>query len=157
PIPLLAIWRPFAPRPSQRRVAFLLMVVAVVDAAVIVIALWAGALSGFRIASPVVVKELTSFNASLLALGAVVALGGRPASRVMSFSSPATFFGVGASTVTIILVNALTLRSDHEALILVLSEQSTLPILLGAFVLFARFRFAISSSVTVCASWPLAS
>src|SRR5262245_4503454 len=41
PIPLLAIWRPFAARPLQRRLALLLLVVAIVDAAVIVLALWA--------------------------------------------------------------------------------------------------------------------
>jgi hypothetical protein len=69
PIPLLTIWRPFAAGPLQRRLALLLLVVASVDAAVIVLALWAEVL-GFRVASPIVVQELTSFSASVLALGA---------------------------------------------------------------------------------------
>jgi hypothetical protein len=35
PIPLLAIWRPFAVRSWQRRIAFVLLFVAVVDASLI--------------------------------------------------------------------------------------------------------------------------
>jgi two-component system LytT family sensor kinase len=142
PIPLLAIWRPFAVRSWQRRVAFLLLFVAVVDGSFIVLALWAAALTGFRIASPIVMKELTSFNASLLALGAVVSLANRPASRAMWFSSLATLLGVFATTLGTILVNVVAFRQGVEAAVIVLSEQATLLILLGGFFLFARFRFA---------------
>src|SRR5262249_55857018 len=54
----------------------------------------------------------------------------------------ATLLGVSATTIGIVLVNAVTFRPNVEAAIAVISEQSTLCILLGAFFLFARFRFA---------------
>src|SRR5262245_28542793 len=141
PIPLLALWRPFAARPLQRRLALLLLIVAIVGAAVIVLALWAEVL-GFGVASPIVVKELTSFSASLLALGAVASLARPTSSRAMRFSLLATLLGVSATTTGIVLLNAVAFRPHVEAAILVISEQSTLLILLGAFFLFARFRFA---------------
>ena len=142
PIPLLAIWRPFAVRSWQRRIAFVLLFVAVVDASLIVLALWAVALTGFRVAPLIVVKELTSFNASLLALGAVVSVANGPASPAIWFSSLTTLFGVFATTLGTILVNTVAFRQSVEDAVMVVSQQATLLILLGGFFLFARFRFA---------------
>lgn len=142
PVPLLSLWRPLAAHVSQRRGAAFLLTVAIADAIVIVGALWAEALTGYHVTSPLVVKELTSFNGSLLALGAVVWLARRPYPRKMWFSPLMTLAGVCGTTAGVILVNAISLRPSVAAVVLVVSEQSTLLILLGAFFMFATFRFA---------------
>jgi two-component system LytT family sensor kinase len=142
PVALLSLWRPFAASRWQYRTARLLFVVAIADAAVIVGALWSAALADVRVASPIVVKELTSFNGCLLAFGAVAALARRPSSRTVWFSLVATLIGVAATTAGIVVVNAFRLPGHVEAMILASSEQSTLIILLGTFFLFAEFRFA---------------
>jgi two-component system LytT family sensor kinase len=142
PVALLGLWRSFAANRWQQRAARLLFAVAILDAGVIATALWLAALADIRIVSPMLVKQLTSFNGSLLAFGAVASLVRRPSSRTIWFSLVATVIGVVTTTVGITLVNALELRPNVEATVVVVSEQSTLLILLGAFFLFAKFRFA---------------
>jgi two-component system, LytTR family, sensor kinase len=142
PVALLRLWRPFAATRSQQRAARLLFVVAIADAAVIVAALWSEIVAGVSVAAPIVVKELTSFNGCLLAFGAVASLARRPSSRTVWFSLAATLMGVATTTAGIFLVNSFNLPGDVEAVIMAISEQSTLIILLGTFFLFAEFRFA---------------
>jgi two-component system, LytTR family, sensor kinase len=142
PVALLILWRPLATNRWQKQAARLLVVVAVADAAIIVAALWLAALTAVRVAPPIVVKELTAFNGCLLAFGAVASLARRPSSRMVWFSLVASLIGVATTTAGVVLVNAFRLPADVQALIMVSSEQSTLLILLGAFFLFAEFRFA---------------
>src|SRR5262245_19473372 len=143
PVALLGLWRSFAAqRRWQRQTARVLFAVAIADAAVIVLARWLATLADVRVAPPIVVKELTSFNGCLLALGAIASLARRPSSRAVWFSLGATLTGAATTAVGILLVNAFDLPVAVQAGIIVASEQSTLIILIGGFCLFAEFRFA---------------
>jgi two-component system, LytTR family, sensor kinase len=142
PVPLLAIWRPFATRWWQRRIAHVLLGIATLDATLIFVALWTKVIAGATLASLITLKEFTSYNGLLLALGSVATLAGRPTSRPVRFSSLTILAGISAITFGISIGRVVQLSPALDALRIVLSEQSALLILIGTFFLFARFRFA---------------
>jgi two-component system, LytTR family, sensor kinase len=142
PIPILAIWRPYAVLPWQKRGAQLLQLAAIADAAVIVFSLWSPALVGITLLPVGTIKEFASYSGSALALGAVMLLRGPLASGAVWFASLTMFFGVFGTTLTLVVASLFDLSDGTTATLSVVSKQSTLLIVLGAFFLFARFRFA---------------
>jgi two-component system LytT family sensor kinase len=144
PLPILTIWRPAALLGWQKIGSRILQIVAVVSGSAIIVALWMlAALGGTR--KQYDVMELTSFNGSvLLTAGAVLLLKGRMTSRVTKFASAGILFGVLVSSVGILIQKGFHLPENGDAALALwlMSAHSTLLIVLGAFFLFARFRFA---------------
>jgi two-component system LytT family sensor kinase len=134
PIPILAIWRPFATLSWQKTAARCLHVFACFSAAAIAIFLWSGALGG---AGPVPLDSLenfTGYNAALLCvLGAGISLRRSSTPRAVYLPSLAIVAAVCGASVTMTMAGAgLAFVGSHLVLLIVLC----------AFFLFARFRFA---------------
>ncbi|MEW6733335.1 MAG: histidine kinase [Acidobacteriota bacterium] len=143
PILMLSIWRDFAVLGWQKMASRILQIFAFLSATVIVFSLWSTTIFDITLFSQENAKQLTSYNGSiLLTLGAVVLLKSHLASRAVWFSSLTALFGVFGTTFTIIILNNFTLSREFGAALMIMSKQSVLLILLGAFFLFARFRFA---------------
>jgi two-component system LytT family sensor kinase len=138
PIAMVAIWRRLAFKRWQCVAWRALQILACVDAAVIVLGVWA---SVANIPVPLdTLKQFTAYSASVvLVAGAVMLLRGHSASLAIWFSSLAVLIGVLFTTVSVI-VQVLT-NSFHGTLG-VTSQQSVILVELGTFFLFARFRFA---------------
>jgi two-component system, LytTR family, sensor kinase len=130
PIPVLAIWRPFAMRDWQKAVARVLLILACLSAAAIAILLWTGIAAG-------AVAHLTAYNAALfLLLGAAVAL--RRASAPRSVYLP-SFLMVAA------VCGALATMNPHVrpgGWVGFVGSHFVLLVVLCAFLLFTRFRYA---------------
>ena len=144
PLPILAIWRPAALLPWQKIGSRILQIVAVVSGSAITLAVWVLAVLR-ETHRQYDVMELASFNGSVLLIaGAVLLLKGRMTSRVARFASATILLGVLASSAGILIEKALRLPeySDASLALWLVSAHSTLLIVLGAFFLFARFRFA---------------
>jgi two-component system LytT family sensor kinase len=144
PLPILAIWRPAALLSWQKIGSRILQFVAVVSGSAIILAVWVLAvLRDTR--KQYDVMQLASFNGSVLLIaGAVLLLKGRMTSRVARFASAIILLGVLASSAGILIEKAFQLPdySDPALALWLVSAHSTLLIVLGAFFLFARFRFA---------------
>jgi two-component system LytT family sensor kinase len=144
PLPILEIWRPQALLRWQKIGSRILQIVAAVSGSAIIVAVWVFAVLGDT-RKQYDAMQLTSFNGSVLLIaGAVLLLKGRMTSRVTRFASATIVLGVLASSVGILIQKALHLPETGDAanVLWVISAQSTLLIVLGAFFLFARFRFA---------------
>jgi len=121
PIPVLAIWR--APR--------FLRIAACVSTGLIVVLLWSGA------ATHRTVMLATAYNATLLLLlGAVTSLRRESTPRAVYAPSLVIVFGVCGAALTITFAHH---SNPHLA---GLGAHLVLLVLLCAFLLFARFRFA---------------
>jgi len=143
PIPMLAIWRDFALLPWRRLGSRILQIFAIISAAAIVGSLWSAAILGVTLLPFDATKELTSYNGSILmVLGIAVSLWGRLTSRVVWFSSVTALLGVLGATLSMVILNNFSFGEEFDAALVVIAEQSVLLIVLGAFFLFARFRFA---------------
>ncbi len=143
PLPLLSIWSPLAQDRWQKIGSRVLQVVALISAGAITTALWVAAALGKNFGWELTVKELTSFNATLLLVtGGVLLLRGRMTSRVTRFASATIVVGVLATSLGIVIQEVFQFPGNMGSAVAVVSEQATLLILLGAFFLFGRFRFA---------------
>jgi two-component system, LytTR family, sensor kinase len=157
PIAMVAIWRRLAVGRWQCVGWRALQILAVVDAAVIVLGVWA---SVAHIPVPLEpLKEFTSYSASLvLVAGAAMLLRGSSASRAIWFSSLAVLCGVLITTLSVI-VQVLT--GHARGPLGVTSQQSVLLVEIGSFFLFARFRFAdlfirYSVRILLASTWAIA-
>ena len=141
PIAMLAIWRHLAVRRWQCVGWRALQILACVDAALIVLGVWAAVA---RIPVPLVtLKEFTAYSASLvLVLGAAMLLRGAPASRALWFSSLVVLLGVLTTTLSVIVQTNVSVTDSVKSALGVTSQQPVLLVVLGTFFLFARFRFA---------------
>jgi two-component system, LytTR family, sensor kinase len=143
PIPMLAIWRDFALLPWQQVGSRILQIFAFLNAAAIALSLWSAAILGVTFLPFDTTKEFTAYNGSILMiLGIVVSLWGRLTSRVVWFSSVTALLGVLGATLSIVILNNFSFGKELDAALVVIAKQSVLLIVLGAFFLFARFRFA---------------
>lgn len=142
PLPLIAIWRPFATRPAQRIWTRLLFGLACFNAIALVTLLWSGPILGVSYLRPLSLYELTAFNGSILLIAGLILLRGQLTSRTVWLGSLATVFGVLGSSVSIIILEQFRVGAGMSDALMLMSEQSPLLIVLGAFFLFARFRFA---------------
>jgi len=143
PLPLLSIWRPLAQERWQKIGSRVLQGIALISAGAITTALWLSAVLGTDYRLEVTLKELTSFNGTiLLVAGAVLLLRGRKTSRVTRFASTTILVGVLGTSLGLMVQEVFQLHESAGAALAVVSGQSTLLIVLGAFFLFGRFRFA---------------
>jgi two-component system LytT family sensor kinase len=143
PLPMLSIWRPFAVLPWQKVSWRVLQVVALISAAAITGSLWVCAVFRVGFRQELSLKELTSFNGSILLIAAsILLLRGRVTSRTTRFASLTILLGVLATSLGIGIQRAFRFSGNLGETFVVVSEQATLLIVLGAFFLFARFRFA---------------
>lgn len=143
PISILAIWRSPLEHPAQMAALRALEYIAAISGATFVILLWSAA--AFEIAwVPLgTTKQFTVYSGSaLLAAGALLMLRGRVASRAASLSSMTTLAGVLVGVLTVLLHNVLPSSDGWGAAVQVVGQQSVLLVVLGAFFLFSRFRFA---------------
>lgn len=142
PIPTLVIWHTLAQRQWQRIASRTLQALAALSGAALIATLWSVALLGAAPFTMQALGKFTSYNASiLLVLGAIALFRRRFVSRAVWFYSLAMLLGVFGATLAIILSHFARTGSAGGVL-LAMSEQSVLLIILGAFFLFARFRFA---------------
>jgi two-component system, LytTR family, sensor kinase len=142
PIPLLVIWRPFAVRPWQRRAVRVLQMAAPLAAAILMVLLWARVIFHTEVVSIAGLKQLTALNGSMLAIGAVVARRSPLSSMGTRASSAVILIGIFGSTAAVLVRHVLQPGGALDVALAVASTQSPLLIVFGAFLQFARFRFA---------------
>jgi two-component system LytT family sensor kinase len=143
PIPMLTVWHPYAAQRWQQLASRALLCVGVLHGGLILIALWGATLFGVRLMPFEQLAMFAAYNAStLLALGAIVQLKGAMTSRAVWFSALTMMFGVFGSTLAAILAKHMVVGPEVQAALRVVAKQSVLIGVLGAFFLFARFRFA---------------
>ena len=142
PITVLNLWSPLATLRWQRIGCRSLQVLALTTCMAIVIPLWHGVLTGGNSASLFFLKESTPINgAILLALG-IALFRKHLISRAMRLPSLAMLVGAFGALTAALIQQVLPFDSVLSDLLRVVSEQITLLIVLGAFFLFARFRFS---------------
>lgn len=161
PVSFLALWRRLATAGSwQDTASRWLYRVAILNAVWIILCLFATALiEGFPV-SNFALRDITSYNGSiLLAVGAVILLRGSLTTPALRLYLAATLIGMFGTTLGVLLHNLLTLPPGIEAILLVFTTQSVLLIVLGAFLFFTKFRFSdvfVKSSLRVFAAALLA-
>ncbi len=143
PIPILAIWRPFAVRSWQKTGARLVFGFACLAATTIAILLWAAPFAGAEPLPLNVVRHVTALYAALvLILGAVTSLRRDNTPRAIYLPSLAMVLTVcGAALTTVISWHSPTGTIVSAGASAVAAHLALLVVLL-AFLVFARFRFA---------------
>ena len=142
PITVLSLWSPLATLRWQRIGCRSLQALAVITCTVIVIPLWHGVLTGVNSASLLFFKELTPYNGAILLTLGIALFRERLISRAMRLPSLAMLVGAFGALTAARIQQVLPFDSVVSDLLHVVSEQITLLIVLGAFFLFARFRFS---------------
>ncbi|HEY2017052.1 MAG TPA: histidine kinase [Bryobacteraceae bacterium] len=144
PIPVLAIWQPFAVLPWQKTAARVLWICACLTAAAIAAPLWARAFWGASAMRNPGAMHLTAYNAALLLLlGAIVSLRRESAPRPVYLPSLAIVCAVSGAAIAVGL--AQHSHAQHAALgnwFAATGAHLVLLVLLCGFLLFARFRYA---------------
>jgi two-component system LytT family sensor kinase len=142
PIPILAIWRPFAVRAWQKTAARILRFASWASAAVIAGLLWYAPLFHAELLSFSTVARITSYNAALLiVLGAAISLRRDSTLRAVYGPSLAIVTAICGASVTIALARHLP-ATWIGVVFSFLASHLILLVLLLAFLLFARFRYA---------------
>ncbi len=135
PVPILAIWKPFASSQRKKRIILALQIAAGVSGGIIAILLLA---STFL---PIGVRRLTACNASvILALGAIIALKRNITPRAVYF--PSWVIVSAVSGAALIMSVDPHLGAGRDPGLGSLGAHLILLVVLCAFFLFARFRFA---------------
>lgn len=146
PIPMLAMWKPYAVSAGQRLGLRVMQIVAPLVAAALVTLLWCGALLGTARISSTLLKELTGINACIMALAAFMFLRVGGVSPLTSpgiwFSEVTVLVGVVGTAIAITLKEVLHVSPEVGLTLAAVGKHAPLLIVLGAFFLFARFRFA---------------
>ena len=136
PIPILAIWKPFAPSLQRKRAIHVLQIAACLSGGIIAILLWSAPPS-----VPIGVRRLSAYNASaILALGAVIALKRDATPRAVYIPSWVIVSAVCGAALIMSVDPHLGARGDPG--LGGLGAHLILLVVLCAFFLFARFRFA---------------
>jgi two-component system LytT family sensor kinase len=141
PITVLTLWSPLATLRWQRVGCRSLQVLAVITCTLIVIPLWHGALTGAN-SSLLFLKESTPYNGAILLTLGMALFPERLVSRTMRLPFLAMLVGAFGATTAVFILQVLPFEPVIGDLLRVVSEQITLFIVLGAFFLFARFRFS---------------
>lgn len=142
PITVLSLWSPLATLRWQRVGCRSLQALAVITCTVIVIPLWHGVLTGVNSASLLFLKESTPYNGAILLTLGIALFRERLISRAMRLPSLAMLVGAFGALTAALIQQVLPFDRVVSDLLRVVSEQITLLIVLGAFFLFARFRFS---------------
>jgi two-component system LytT family sensor kinase len=142
PIPLLAVWKPLAFHPWQKKGWALLQSLAALSCVAITLSLWAACFGGVSERTLFILKESTSYNATILLCLGIALFRNRLASGTMRLPLIAILTGVFGTTVSVALGDAFPNYPAFCTVLHVAGEQSTLLIVIGAFFLFTRFRFS---------------
>jgi two-component system LytT family sensor kinase len=142
PITVLSLWSPLATLRWQRIGCRSLQALAVITCTVIVIPLWHGVLMGVNYASLLILKKSTPYNGAILLTLGIALFRERLASRAMRLPVLAMLVGTFGAMTGVLITQLLPLDRVVGDLLRVVSEQMTLLVVLGAFFLFARFRFS---------------
>lgn len=142
PITVLSLWSPLAILRRQRIGCRSLQALAVITCTVIVIPLWHGVLTGVNSASLLFLKESTPYNGAILLTLGIALFRERLVSRAMWLPSLAMLVGAFGAMTAALIQQVLPFDRVVSDLLRAVSEQITLLIVLGAFFLFARFRFS---------------
>jgi two-component system LytT family sensor kinase len=141
PVTVLSLWSPLATQHWQRIGCRSLQALAVITCAVIVIPLWHGVLTGVN-SSLLFLKKSTPYNAAILLTLGIALFRERLASRAMRLPALAMLVGTFGAMTGVLITQLLPFDRVAFDLLRVFSEQITLLVVLGAFFLFARFRFS---------------
>ena len=142
-IPILAIWRPFAVLAWQRMAAHILQIVSWGAAAAIAVLLWYAPIAGQSPIPFATVWRFTVYTEGLLiVLGAAISLRRRSTLRAVYGPSLAIVIAICGATITLWLA-----RNLHGARWVAIGfnfigYHLVLLVVLLAFLLFARFRYA---------------
>lgn len=142
PITVLSLWSPLATLRWQRIGCRSLQALAVITCTAIVIPLWHGVLTGVNFASLLSLKESTPYNGAILLTLGIALFRERLLSRAMRLPVLAMLVGAFGATTGVLIQRVLPFDRVVCELLDVVSEQITLLVVLGAFFLFARFRFS---------------
>jgi len=142
PITVFALWSPLATQAWQRTGFRVLQALATLTCAAISIPLWLGVFAKVEYKTLVVLKESTAYNGSILLILGIAVFRERLVSRSMRIPSLAILVGVFGATLADVIQQVLPFDPVVCNVLRVVSEQLTLFIVLGAFFLFARFRFS---------------
>jgi len=142
PITALSLWSPLATLRWQRIGCRSLQALAVITCTAIVIPLWHGVLTGGNSVSLVFLKKSTPYNGAILLTLGIALLRERLVSRAMRLPVLAMLVGAFGAVTAVLIQQVLPFDRVVSDLLRVVSEQITLLVVLGAFFLFARFRFS---------------
>src|SRR3984957_16046336 len=142
PITVLSLWSPLATLRRQRIACRSLQALAVITCMGIIIPLWHGVLTGVNYASLLILKKSTPYNGAILLTLGIAVFRERLVSRAMRLPVLAMLTGTFGALTGVLITQFLPLDRVVGGLLRVVSEQITLLVVLGAFFLFARFRFS---------------
>jgi two-component system LytT family sensor kinase len=143
PIAVLAVWRPFALLAWQKTAARLLHATACLCAAAIALPFWVGAFHGTDPDLYNAFRLVTAYSAALLLLlGAFTLLRRRSTPRAVYLSSLAIVAAVCGAAVAMTMGNRARPATHFGAAVAFVAAHMVLLVVLCAFFLFARFRFA---------------
>jgi two-component system, LytTR family, sensor kinase len=141
PITVLSLWSPLASPRWQKICCRLLQALAVITCTLIVIPLWRDVLTGVD-SSLLFLKESTPYNGAILLTLGIALFRERLVSRAMRLPVLAMLVGTFGATTAVLILQVFPFEPVVGDLLRVVSEQITLLVVLGAFFLFARFRFS---------------
>src|ERR1700689_1341842 len=141
PITVLSLWSSLATLHWQRIGCRSLQALAVITCTLIAIPLWHGVLTGVN-SSLLFLKKSTPYNGAILLTLGIALFRERLASRAMRLPVLAMLVGTFRAMTGVFVTQLLPLDRVVLDLLRVVSEQITLLVVLGAFFLFARFRFS---------------
>ena len=138
---MLSLWSPLATLRWQRIGCRSLQALAVITCTLIVIPLWHGVLTGVN-SSLLFLKLSTPYNGAILLTLGIALFRERLISRAMRLPFLAMLVGTFGAMTAVLITQLLPFDRVVCDLLRVVSEQITLLVVLGAFFLFARFRFS---------------
>jgi two-component system, LytTR family, sensor kinase len=141
PITVLSLWSPLATVNWQRIGCRSLQALSVLTCSLIVIPLWHGVLTGVN-SSLLFLKLSTPYNGAILLTLGIALFRERLASRAMRLPVLTMLVGTFGAMTAVLITQLLPFDRVVGDLLRVVSEQITLLVVLGAFFLFARFRFS---------------
>jgi two-component system LytT family sensor kinase len=143
PIAVLAVWRSFALLAWQKTAARILYVTACLCAIAIALPFWVGAIHRFDPDLFTGFKLVTACSAAvLLLLGAATSLRRESTPRAVLMPSLAIVAAVCFAAVSMAVANSTRPRTHFGAAVQFVAAHMVLLVVLCAFFLFARFRFA---------------
>jgi two-component system LytT family sensor kinase len=143
PIPVLAIWQPFATGAWQRTAARLVRIAAYLFAATVAALVWSRPFLGAWWLPFVSLHSYTAYTATLLVIaGAATSLRRDTTPRSLYLPSLAIVSAVGAATISMTIAQHLRMSAARAVLLTGVASHLVLLVVLCAFLLFARFRLA---------------
>ena len=142
PVTVLSLWSSLNPRGRQKAGWRSLQAAAIISCALIVALLWDFILGRTNPFGLVTLLKVTPYNGAILLALAIALSWGRLVSRAVKLPFLVMLSGAFGATAAVFISQLLPFHPIVDDLLRALSEQITLLVILGAFFLFARFRFS---------------